>query len=869
MWDSVFWHDENARPDKVTDLLNQAYSKCDEKTKDKVKQVFDAGFDSANSESQTADTRAAVATAQALDSRHQLTQNSKHNFGLNAAYTLFLVFTTGGDVKYSNQHSNSNDQALKASSNYSGSTSSKTSSDSSTANHGAVSTIDEKETLRKALDEAATVTQFTGEKFIPKELHLKRLNLSAFKGTSSLTVSQIKITRTMTELSSKINILPPVILARDEPEPVPVTKVSASSVERQKLSWNGKAAITDGSKVTTILLLGESGVGKSTFINAFANYLCHENLAEAESKELFYLIPSHFTMYDDDHNAKKITVGKFDRYEADGTGVGTQFPQCYVFAVGDTIINMIDTPGIGEGPQRDGKNMRNLLDFLRNYEEINAICILLKPNNAKISCILELLANLNKSASRSILFLFTNSRGTFYKPGDTGPALRTMLDQINSEDVEIPFTQKNTFCLDNEAFRFLMAKSPPNNVRFTEQDAGEFAASWARSVAECERMMMYINELPPHPVADTTSISISKARTLIQLLTKPLAEIAQNIVHNVELCEAHRHKIREFQGDIETLTKELYTPTETLTSIPLDAPMTVCGDERCCAKITVADAQMIHYPSPCHNPCHLTNTDHNIIGNTGLLDCQAFNTYTNKSEYKLFPADSVKFHPDFRADVNEKGEIFVPDAVRRRLKMCLKCGHSYMVHLHVTTRTERRLIQVKNEALSSRITSKEEAKNAKELHLQSLENKVAGLRRESIEINKCVAMFACFLFNNAITPFNDAYEDYLGYLIATERKSSSAERMQNEANLKATLDQYKVQKEEFFRPYKKNDKNKVILPRAIEKAVDKLLNLEINGPVIRSHMDVLQRQKENLHFMVKEVRASVSLRKPKRFLDLF
>ncbi|OWA54122.1 putative Mitogen-activated protein kinase kinase kinase 2 [Hypsibius exemplaris] len=51
--------------------------------------------------------------------------------------------------------------------------------------------------------------------------------------------------------------------------------------------------------------------------------------------------------------------------------------------------------------------------------------------------------------------------------------------------------------------------------------------------------------------------------------------------------------------------------------------------------------------------------------------------------------------------------------------------------------------------------------------------------------------------------------------------------------------------------------------------VEKLLNMEINGPVIRNHMDVLQKQKENIHSMVKEVCAPVPQRRAKKFLGLF
>ena len=159
---------------------------------------------------------------------------------------------------------------------------------------------------------------------------------------------------------------------------------------------------------------------------------------------------------------------------------------------------MIDTPGIGDtyGPRMDDINMQMLLDFIREYKEINAICILLKPNNARVTivfkfCIMELLRFLSKSASANILFLFTNARSTFYMPGDTGPALEELLQTIKQSPpyVNIAFDEQTTYCFDNEAFRYLVSITEPNCIQFNKHMKDDFERSWRQSVDECRRMI--------------------------------------------------------------------------------------------------------------------------------------------------------------------------------------------------------------------------------------------------------------------------------------------------------------------------------------------------------------------------------------------
>lgn len=67
----------------------------------------------------------------------------------------------------------------------------------------------------------------------------------------------------------------------------------------------------------TLLLLGKSGVGKSTFINSFANYATHADINNIKTiQDVHAPIPCLFMMTDSNNNEIEVTLG--DEKNQDG-----------------------------------------------------------------------------------------------------------------------------------------------------------------------------------------------------------------------------------------------------------------------------------------------------------------------------------------------------------------------------------------------------------------------------------------------------------------------------------------------------------------------------------------------------------------------
>ncbi|CAF1133069.1 unnamed protein product [Rotaria sordida] len=297
-----------------------------------------------------------------------------------------------------------------------------------------------------------------------------------------------------------------------------------------------------------VLLLGESGVGKSTFINAIVNYLNFHTLEKAHSSEPIVLMPISFLLtVGNNFEERIIRFGNEDPNEDHhhpGQSV-TQHCRSYVFTIGTrTKIRIIDTPGMGDtrGLDQDDLNMKHILSFINNLSHLNAICILLKPNESKLNVVLRsyfgrLLSFLGESVHHNIIFCFTNTRGTFFAPGNTAPLLKSMLDTYSFND--ILFKKSNTFCFDSESFRYLIARK--NRIKFDDYQKDEYKRSWITSVNETNRLIQYIcNELKP--CLQKSWMSIEHAQFQINRMIRPILETIKNTMRNIILFDKSSSK---------------------------------------------------------------------------------------------------------------------------------------------------------------------------------------------------------------------------------------------------------------------------------------------------------------------------------------
>ena len=290
-----------------------------------------------------------------------------------------------------------------------------------------------------------------------------------------------------------------------------------------------------------IVLLGESGVGKSTFINALANYLLFSSLDEAEQGEPTVIIPVSYVMtINDDFEERIVKFGDIDVNENHNDFGQSVTQQCksYVFDINEKRkLRIIDTPGFGDtrGNEQDDLNMEMIFSFLSNFTYVNGICLLFKSEVVQLNpyfrlCCTQLFEYFGENIRDHFIFCFTNARATFFTPGNIRPLLNGFFDSFPVK--KIPFLKENSFSFDSESFRYLVAIR--NDIKFADDQRGEFQQSWQRSVIESRRFGDLLCRQKSYEKTAQWR-SMKEAQFQIHQTIRPMLEAARNLLRNIIL----------------------------------------------------------------------------------------------------------------------------------------------------------------------------------------------------------------------------------------------------------------------------------------------------------------------------------------------
>lgn len=363
----------------------------------------------------------------------------------------------------------------------------------------------------------------------------------------------------------------------------------------------------------------------------------NNTLEQAINDKMQSPISTSFCFTDPDtFEGKTIYIGKRNEDENvnDSGNSFTQTCRSFIFRIGNRFLRFIDTPSVDDtrGIEQDIKNINQIMTYISRYEYLNGICIFLKSNETSFTipfkyCVNELFRHLPKSTIENIMFIFTNSRLTFFKPGNTFPLLRSLFNKYKCEyNVELSFIHTNSFFVDNESVCYLALHR--NNIRFHDAYRKDYIQSWDRTVKESSRLIARINNCLPYPVHDI--ISLYKVQQLISILTHAIYQIPKYIQQAIQLTEVFKKNIlTNSQNNVEILF--------------LDHPRLVCASSKCTGFVNINGIPMIEYKTICDESSTSEGSNQPIVRSFTTMDKKTgtvFNSFLfqvlNKSNQTIY-----------------------------------------------------------------------------------------------------------------------------------------------------------------------------------------------------------------------------------------
>ena len=344
-------------------------------------------------------------------------------------------------------------------------------------------------------------------------------------------------------------------------------------------------------KELNILLIGETGVGKSTLINMFSLYERFGSVEDAMLEESTLVIPVHFTF-----DRIKVNLGHDENECTDPINSATLGARTYSFKYtidGHPVRTcFIDTPGMGDtrGTAQDSLNMKGIIHHISHYREIHGICFLLKPNESRFTlffkyCIEMLLQHLHKNILENAVICFTNTRCTNYKPGNT---LSSLKKYLHDNGVGIPLERRTVYCFESEPVRYLALRRQCGSIDIADLKTAS-AESWKRTYSELKRLLEHILTLKPHATQET--VGLNATLDMVKALHTGLPMLIKKLENEIAGLQINQDKLQRLARNEKLLENHLLVDIAKEQDVQLSHPViqcTRCSCEVRCTALTTS-----------------------------------------------------------------------------------------------------------------------------------------------------------------------------------------------------------------------------------------------------------------------------------------
>ena len=297
---------------------------------------------------------------------------------------------------------------------------------------------------------------------------------------------------------------------------------------------------TQGKNLKKIIIMGETGTGKSTLLNAFVNYAAG---VEMEDPFRFRLVVDESGQ---SHDQTKSQTTEISGYLIEDTELG--FP-----------LQIWDTPGFGDtsGVERDEKIKDQINALLKIEDECHVICFVVKANVNRLTDIQKYIIDrvllfFGKEALENIYILATFADGN-------RPQVLSAIEKSS-----LPFDEKRWFAFNN------------GDLFTTASERTSFTKSyWDIVNINIAKFFHTLKHLVPFSLVSTKSV-IEEREKLKMNISLIRSEIDRAIV-NTNNCDENLRKLEAEKDEVERTKKFTKTVTATLkVPIPTKNITTFC-----------------------------------------------------------------------------------------------------------------------------------------------------------------------------------------------------------------------------------------------------------------------------------------------------